>query len=125
MDRAQNLVGKTTSCTCMNNTSRNQPKLVQELEIPAPRGKEWQHGMGAVCYFSPTKSGQKSDIAPTHRHQIMWGPYIINLKKKCSAILGGQFLPNPKMYTKFVKKYPFTWKYTVLHYVRCIKSVYF
>ncbi len=31
-------------CTCMNNTSCNQPKVVPELEIPVPRGKEQQLG---------------------------------------------------------------------------------
>ncbi len=44
----------TTPCTCMNNTSYTQPKVVQQPKIPAPRGKEWQRGVGtlellAVC----------------------------------------------------------------------------
>ncbi len=32
-------------CACVNNTSCNLPKVVPELEIPAPRGKEWQCGV--------------------------------------------------------------------------------
>ncbi len=36
----------TTPCTCMNYTSCNQPKVVPEPEIQAPRGKEWQRGVG-------------------------------------------------------------------------------
>ncbi len=46
----------TTHCTCMNNTSCNQPKVVLEPEIQAPRGKEWQHGVdgtwaaGSMCH---------------------------------------------------------------------------
>ncbi len=32
--------------TCVNNTSCNQPKVVPEPEIPTPRGKEWQRGVG-------------------------------------------------------------------------------
>ncbi len=32
--------------TCMNNISCNQPKVVPQLEIQAPRGKERQHGVG-------------------------------------------------------------------------------
>ncbi len=35
----------TVTCTCVNNTSYNQPKVVTESEIPAPRGKEWQDGV--------------------------------------------------------------------------------
>ncbi len=35
-------------CTCVNNTSCNQQKVVLEPEIPAPRGKEWQSGMGTL-----------------------------------------------------------------------------
>ncbi len=32
-------------CTCVNNTSCNQPKVVPELEIQGPRGKEQQRGV--------------------------------------------------------------------------------
>ncbi len=35
-----------TITTCVNNTSCNQPKVVQEPEIQAPRGTERQHGVG-------------------------------------------------------------------------------
>ncbi len=38
----------TTPCTCMNNTSCNQPKVVLEQEIQAPRGKQCQHGVGTL-----------------------------------------------------------------------------
>ncbi len=38
----------TTPCTCVNNTSCNQPKGVQEQEIQAPRGTEWQCGVGTL-----------------------------------------------------------------------------
>ncbi len=38
----------TTPCTCVNNTSCNQPRVVQEPEIPASRGKEWQRGVGTL-----------------------------------------------------------------------------
>ncbi len=37
-----------TPCTCMNNTSCNQPKVVTESEIQAPIGKEWQPGVGTL-----------------------------------------------------------------------------
>ncbi len=45
----------TKSCTCVNNTSCNQLKVFQELEVPAPRVKEWQREVGtldllAVCH---------------------------------------------------------------------------
>ncbi len=30
----------------MNNTSCSQLKVVPEPEVPVPRGKEWQHGVG-------------------------------------------------------------------------------
>ncbi len=42
MSRAHSI---TMPCTCVNNTSCNLPKVVQEPEIPAPRGKEWQSGV--------------------------------------------------------------------------------
>ncbi len=45
MNRAHSI---TTPCTCVNNTSCNQPKVVSEPEIPAPRVKEWQSGMGTL-----------------------------------------------------------------------------
>ncbi len=32
----------------MNNTSCNQPKVVQEPEIQAPRGNELQNGVGTL-----------------------------------------------------------------------------
>ncbi len=35
----------TTPSTIMNNASCNQPKVVSEPDIQAPRGKEWQHGV--------------------------------------------------------------------------------
>ncbi len=35
----------TKPCTCMNNTSCNQPKVVPEPEIPALKGKEGQCGV--------------------------------------------------------------------------------
>ncbi len=38
----------TMCCTCVNNISCNKPKVVPELEIPAPRSKEWQHGVADI-----------------------------------------------------------------------------
>ncbi len=38
----------TTPCICMNNTSCNQPKVVPETDIPVPRDKEWQSGLGTL-----------------------------------------------------------------------------
>ncbi len=35
----------TAPCTCVNNTSCNQLKVVPESEIQALRGKEWQRGV--------------------------------------------------------------------------------
>ncbi len=38
----------TTPCTCVNNTSCNQPKVVPEREIQAPIGKERQRRVGDI-----------------------------------------------------------------------------
>ncbi len=38
----------TTPCTCVNNTSRNQLKVVPILEVQVPRGKEWLCGVGEL-----------------------------------------------------------------------------
>ncbi len=50
-----------TPCTCVNNTSCNQLKVVSEPEIPAFRCKEWQRGVGtlellAVCTYDVSSS---------------------------------------------------------------------
>ncbi len=37
---------RTTPCTCVNNTSCNQPKVVPKPEVQTPRGKEWQCRVG-------------------------------------------------------------------------------
>ncbi len=49
MSRAHSIM---MPCTCVNNTSCNQPKVVREPEIQALRDKERQHRVAdtqAVC----------------------------------------------------------------------------
>ncbi len=70
----------------MNNTSCNQPKVVLEPEIQAPRDKEWQHGV--VTTFDEYNA---SDLCMCHLPACSWG-YIKIMLAMHFIVLGVCFL---------------------------------
>ncbi len=67
----------TTPCTCVNNTSFNQLEEVPEPEIPVPRGKEWQSGVGTLELLAVCWTGRTSHKDQTY-HNKSWNTWLFN-----------------------------------------------
>ncbi len=70
----------------MNNTSCNQPKVVPELEIPTPRGKEWQleweHSSCWQYAKLPLLAPEHYDSCSVHFTSIVVSKIIITFDNK-------------------------------------------
>ncbi len=63
----------------MNKTSWNQQEVVLELEILAPRGKDWQHGVGDAQ--AATQYALNDDHQSAENHEL-W----LSLSNLCTDI---------------------------------------